>query len=213
MAPAITAACGAQQLSPVARVLAAADAWCAMTEPRAHRPARTASDAARELREQADAGKLAGEAVDAVLESVGERARPRPSPGRAHGSRGRGAPAARARAHEQAGCPAAGDLAQDRRAPRRVDLLEDRRLDACRGGAVRRRARPAQAVEPAPVHGAFAPCARAERVLIVASVDDRGGPDAEHRKPRPHRPAHERRRRSRVRRRRPARASCSARVR
>jgi HD-GYP domain-containing protein (c-di-GMP phosphodiesterase class II) len=71
---------GAQQLSPVARVLAAADAWCAMTEPRAHRAARTPSDAARELREEADAGKLAGEAVDAVLESVGERARPPADP-------------------------------------------------------------------------------------------------------------------------------------
>jgi DNA-binding NarL/FixJ family response regulator len=51
-----------------------------MTEPRAHRPARTPSDAARELREEADAGKLAGEAVDAVLESVGERARPPADP-------------------------------------------------------------------------------------------------------------------------------------
>jgi len=71
---------GAQQLSPVARVLAAADAWCAMTEPRAFRPARPPDDAARELREQADAGKLAGEAVDAVLESVGERARPPAEP-------------------------------------------------------------------------------------------------------------------------------------
>jgi len=67
---------GAQQLSPVARVLAAADAWCAMTEPRSYRPARTMADAARELRDQADAGKLGGEAVDAVLESVGEQARP-----------------------------------------------------------------------------------------------------------------------------------------
>ena len=71
---------GAQQLSPVARVLAAADAWCAMTEPRAHRPALTPSDAARELREQADAGRLGGAAVDAVLESVGERARPPAEP-------------------------------------------------------------------------------------------------------------------------------------
>jgi DNA-binding NarL/FixJ family response regulator len=47
-----------------------------MTEPRAYRPAWSTSDSACELREQADAGKLGGEAVDAVLESVGERARP-----------------------------------------------------------------------------------------------------------------------------------------
>jgi HD-GYP domain-containing protein (c-di-GMP phosphodiesterase class II) len=66
----------AAQLPPAARVLAVADAWCAMVEPRAYRPARTSTEAAEVLREQARAGKLAPEAVDAVLESVGERARP-----------------------------------------------------------------------------------------------------------------------------------------
>lgn len=66
----------AAQLSPAARVLAVADAWCAMGEPRAYRPARTSAEAAAVLREQARAGKLSGEAVDAVLESVGELARP-----------------------------------------------------------------------------------------------------------------------------------------
>jgi HD-GYP domain-containing protein (c-di-GMP phosphodiesterase class II) len=71
---------GAEQLSPVARVLAAADVWCAMSEPRAHRPARSAGEAAGELRAQADAGRLAGEAVDAVLQAVGERARPPAEP-------------------------------------------------------------------------------------------------------------------------------------
>jgi HD-GYP domain-containing protein (c-di-GMP phosphodiesterase class II) len=70
----------AEQLPPAARVLAAADAWCAMSEPRAHRAARSASDAAQELREQADAGRLAGEAIDAVLQAVGERARPPAEP-------------------------------------------------------------------------------------------------------------------------------------
>jgi HD-GYP domain-containing protein (c-di-GMP phosphodiesterase class II) len=65
----------ARQLSPAARVLAAADAWCAMREPRAYRPARSADAAAWELREEADARRLAGEAVDAVLRAVGERAR------------------------------------------------------------------------------------------------------------------------------------------
>jgi HD-GYP domain-containing protein (c-di-GMP phosphodiesterase class II) len=71
---------GAQQLSAVARVLAAADVWCAMSEPRAYRASRTASEAARELRAQADAGSLAGEAVDAVLQAVGERSRPPAEP-------------------------------------------------------------------------------------------------------------------------------------
>ena len=64
------------QLSPAARVLAVADVWCAMSEPRAYRPGRTAAETADALRDLAQAGKLAGEAVDAVLASVGERARP-----------------------------------------------------------------------------------------------------------------------------------------
>jgi HD-GYP domain-containing protein (c-di-GMP phosphodiesterase class II) len=66
------------QLTPAACVLAVADSWCAMTEPRAYRPARTAGEAAQELHDQAAAGKLSGEAVDAVLQSVGQRPRPAP---------------------------------------------------------------------------------------------------------------------------------------
>jgi HD-GYP domain-containing protein (c-di-GMP phosphodiesterase class II) len=66
--------CAAPQLDPAARLLAVADAWCAMTEPRAYRPAHTSADAAESLRLEARAGKLAAEAVDAVLEAVGERA-------------------------------------------------------------------------------------------------------------------------------------------
>ena len=68
------------QLTPTARVLAAADMWCALCEPRAYRGAHESGDAATVLREHADAGKLAGEAVDAVLGSVGERARPPADP-------------------------------------------------------------------------------------------------------------------------------------
>ena len=70
----------AEQLSSLARVLAVADIWCAMAEPRAHRAALAPADAAQELRELADAGKLDGEAVDAVLQSVGERPRPPAEP-------------------------------------------------------------------------------------------------------------------------------------
>jgi HD-GYP domain-containing protein (c-di-GMP phosphodiesterase class II) len=66
----------APQLAPAARVLAVSDAWCAMTEPRAYRPAHPSAEAAEVLREHARAGRLAAEAVDAVLESVGERAAP-----------------------------------------------------------------------------------------------------------------------------------------
>ncbi len=66
----------AAQLPAAARVLAVADAWCAMAEPRAYRTALASPEAAAVLREEARAGKLGGEAVDAVLESVGERAVP-----------------------------------------------------------------------------------------------------------------------------------------
>jgi DNA-binding NarL/FixJ family response regulator len=48
-----------------------------MTEPRAHRPARAEDEAAEELRAEARAGRLDGEAVNAVLAAAGHRARTR----------------------------------------------------------------------------------------------------------------------------------------
>jgi HD-GYP domain-containing protein (c-di-GMP phosphodiesterase class II) len=58
-------------LSTPARLLAAADAYHAMTEPRPHRGAMTGSDAARELRREADEGRLDHAATDAVLAAAG----------------------------------------------------------------------------------------------------------------------------------------------
>ena len=55
------------------RVLAAACAFQAMTEPRAYRPARAPKEAAAELRSEARAGRLAPEAVDAVLAAAGQQ--------------------------------------------------------------------------------------------------------------------------------------------
>ena len=55
-----------------ARVLAAADVYQAMREPRPHRPQRGAEDAAAELRREAAAGRLDGDAVDAVLKAAGQ---------------------------------------------------------------------------------------------------------------------------------------------
>jgi HD-GYP domain-containing protein (c-di-GMP phosphodiesterase class II) len=66
-------------LSPAARILAAADAYHAMTERRAYRPALAPDEAARRLRAEADADRLDGEAVAAVLAVAGhaeEAARP-----------------------------------------------------------------------------------------------------------------------------------------
>lgn len=55
-----------------ARVLAVACAYRAMTEPRSYRPARTAKEAAGELRAQVRAGRLDPDAVDAVLAAAGQ---------------------------------------------------------------------------------------------------------------------------------------------
>jgi DNA-binding CsgD family transcriptional regulator len=63
----------APQLTPADRLLAAADVYHAMTEPRAHRPAKSESEAAEELRLEARAGRLDGEAVNSVLKAAGHR--------------------------------------------------------------------------------------------------------------------------------------------
>jgi DNA-binding CsgD family transcriptional regulator len=54
-------------------VLGAADAYASMRQPRPHRPARLAEEAAAELRAEVRAGRLDGPAVDAVLEAAGHR--------------------------------------------------------------------------------------------------------------------------------------------
>jgi HD-GYP domain-containing protein (c-di-GMP phosphodiesterase class II) len=64
----------AAALSPSDRLLAAADVYHAMTEPRAHRPAMSAADAAAALRQEAKAGRLDGAAVGSVLNAAGHRA-------------------------------------------------------------------------------------------------------------------------------------------
>ena len=61
-------------LSPEARILAAADAYQAMTELRPHRPARSPDDAARPAAaEDVSRGRLDRDAVDAVLGAAGHR--------------------------------------------------------------------------------------------------------------------------------------------
>jgi HD-GYP domain-containing protein (c-di-GMP phosphodiesterase class II) len=64
-------------ISRPARILAAADAYQAMLEPRPHREARTADDAAAQLRAEVRAGRLDGDAVEAVLSAAGHRVRRR----------------------------------------------------------------------------------------------------------------------------------------
>jgi len=60
-------------ISREARILAAADAYQAMREPRPHRPARSAEEAAATLRSEVKASRYDAEAVETVLGSAGHR--------------------------------------------------------------------------------------------------------------------------------------------
>jgi HD-GYP domain-containing protein (c-di-GMP phosphodiesterase class II) len=60
-------------ISAGGRLLAAADSYHAMTEPRPYRPARSPDAAAVELRSEVKRGRLDGDAVDAVLRAAGHR--------------------------------------------------------------------------------------------------------------------------------------------
>jgi HD-GYP domain-containing protein (c-di-GMP phosphodiesterase class II) len=60
-------------ISLPAKILGAADAYQAMREPRPHRAALSADDAAKALRVEVRAGRLDGDAVEAVLDAAGHR--------------------------------------------------------------------------------------------------------------------------------------------
>ena len=64
----------AASLTPSDRLLAAADAYHAMTEPRPHRAPLDPDRAVRDLRAEVITGRLDGTAVDAVLTAAGHRA-------------------------------------------------------------------------------------------------------------------------------------------
>lgn len=66
-------------LSPEGRILAAADFYHSRTEPRPHRDACTAGEAASRLRAEARAGRLDADAVTAVLSAAGHPATRRPA--------------------------------------------------------------------------------------------------------------------------------------
>lgn len=63
----------AAALGRPARILAASDAYHALTEARPHRPAHAAADAARILAADAQAGRFDRPAVEAVLATAGQR--------------------------------------------------------------------------------------------------------------------------------------------
>jgi HD-GYP domain-containing protein (c-di-GMP phosphodiesterase class II) len=65
-------------LDQAARILAAADCYAAMREPRPHRPALTATAAETQLTQEAEQGRLDHDAVDAVLAAAGHHVPQRP---------------------------------------------------------------------------------------------------------------------------------------
>jgi HD-GYP domain-containing protein (c-di-GMP phosphodiesterase class II) len=66
-----------QDISVAARLLAAADAFQAMTEKRSHRAALSPAQAGEELQKQSHLGRLDADAVAAVLDAAGQRTRRR----------------------------------------------------------------------------------------------------------------------------------------
>ena len=71
---------GGTTIGAPARVLAAADAYHAMLQPRPHRAAREPEEAARALRRDADVGLLDPTSVEAVLAAAGQPRRDRTVP-------------------------------------------------------------------------------------------------------------------------------------
>jgi DNA-binding NarL/FixJ family response regulator len=65
--------CRAQDISAACRVLAAADAFQAMTQPRPHREALTSEQAGDQLVRDSRAGRLDSDVVAAVLAAAGQR--------------------------------------------------------------------------------------------------------------------------------------------
>jgi HD-GYP domain-containing protein (c-di-GMP phosphodiesterase class II) len=127
-------------LAHPARLLAAADAYHAMTEPRPNRPPLSPDQAAEALGQEARAGRLDADAVAAVLEAAGQRVpriqRPAGLTERRPKSSGCWPVACRP---SRSQC--AGDLGQDGRPPHPERLREARGLDPCGGDAVRGGAR------------------------------------------------------------------------
>jgi HD-GYP domain-containing protein (c-di-GMP phosphodiesterase class II) len=64
----------AASLTPSDRLLAAADVYHAMTEPRPHRAGLADAETARQLNAEVRAGRLDGDAANAVLKAAGHRA-------------------------------------------------------------------------------------------------------------------------------------------
>ncbi len=133
----------ARDLPLVAWLLATADCYHAMREPRSYREALSARDAADELSQQAEAGLLAPDAVHAVLTAASQSRAPDVQPAEElAGQRGReepaGGPSARraAAGHQPTGQPLAGQ-------PPTAPAADQPRAAQAAGGSQVTRERPA----------------------------------------------------------------------
>ena len=134
-------------LSPAARILAAAEAFQTAREARPYRAALSDAAAAAKLRAAVKDGKLCPDAVEAVLTCAGQPARRATAErsGRADAARDRGPALDRGRAYREGSSPPARYRAEDRGQPYPEPLFQDRRQHPGRCRPLRPRARPGSA--------------------------------------------------------------------
>ena len=133
-------------LSPAARILAAAEAFQTAREARPYRPALSDAAAAAKLRGAVRDGKALprrGRGGARLRRSARAPGHGRAA-GRTDAARDRGPAADRGRADGEGSGAPARDRAQDRRQPHPEPLFQDRRHHPGRRGALRPRARPGQ---------------------------------------------------------------------
>jgi hypothetical protein len=131
-------------LSPSARILAVADMYPGKREPRPYRPALSAAAAADTLRIEVKAGRLDGQAVDAVLAAAGHPVRRRREWPAGLTPREVEILAMTARGCSDRDRAAVAHCTQDGAQPRRAHLRQDRRVHPGRHQPVRDAARTAR---------------------------------------------------------------------
>ena len=144
---------GGTMLSSGARVLAAADAYSAMMQPRPHRGPLSEAEAVRELQADAADGRLDPIATDAVLGCGRPPREPHAGggPSRADDARERRTGSPRPGDAQQGHRPRVGDQPEDGEQPRRARLQQAGRVEPDRRGDVRHAVR--DRGFPLPPHG------------------------------------------------------------
>ena len=134
----------AAELSVTARILATADAFHTKLEARPHRAALSAEEAAKDVRAAASAGRLDGDAVEAVLAASGQPARRRASANDrwTYSTRDRDTPAGGPRTHNSTDSAHHDDCPKNGRRQHPAGLREDRYVDQGRRNPLRAAARP-----------------------------------------------------------------------